>query len=170
MADECKSPAAGRTCLRRRFSGRAQLNRPQVAQNHWRLGGAQAGLAREPEHDEALGTWQWLRHQQQTQPGRGRAAAQQSRGSRGKAEQQGQQGKHEAERTAAGRQSEAGTAAAEQTVAAAWHLAGKDGTGAREAAQATGAAEAGAVAQNSSGDNDRQGQNFELLRMARGQG
>ena len=51
---------------------------------------------------------------------------------RGKAEQQGQQGKHEAEQTAAGRQSEAGTAAAEQTVAAAWQVgvaAGKEGTG-----------------------------------------
>ena len=51
---------------------------------------------------------------------------------RGKAEQQGPQGKHEAERTAAGRQSEAGTAAAEQTVAAAWQVgeaAGKEGTG-----------------------------------------
>ena len=73
---------------------------------------------------------------------------------RGKAEQQGQQGKQEAERTAAGRQSEAGTAAAEQTVAAAWQVgvaADKEGTGARGAARATGAAEAGAVAQNSSG-------------------
>ena len=146
-----------RTCLRRRLSGRAQLNRPQVAQNHWRLVGAQAGLAREPEHDEAFGTWQWLRHQQQTQPGRGRAAAQQSRGRQRKSRARGaarQSMKQNGQR-------QEDKAKPEQTVAAAWQVgvaAGKEGTGQEGAARGDSSGGGRSSSTEQQRDNDRQGQ------------